>query len=49
MYADFLPSLNPNAYVGLNTFRTAVLFNPASSAAGRSGCGDTGILRRAIF
>lgn len=35
--AEFLPSLNLNAYVGLNAFRTAVLFNPASIAAGLLG------------
>lgn len=32
--AEFLPSLNLSAYVGLNAFRTSVLFNPASMAAG---------------
>lgn len=35
--AEFLPSLNLTAYVGLNAFRTGVLFNPASIAAGLLG------------
>ncbi|WP_461136775.1 TolC family protein [Spirosoma lituiforme] len=35
--AEFLPSLNLNAYLGLNAFRAAVLFNPASIAAGLLG------------
>lgn len=35
--AEFLPSLNLTAYVGLNAFRTAVLFNPGSLAAGLLG------------
>lgn len=35
--AEFLPSLNLTAYVGLNAFRTATLFNPASIAAGLLG------------
>ncbi|WP_375446642.1 TolC family protein [uncultured Fibrella sp.] len=35
--AEFLPSLNLSAYAGLNAFRTAVLFNPGSIAAGLLG------------
>ncbi|WP_461106525.1 TolC family protein [Spirosoma koreense] len=35
--AEFLPSLNLSAYVGLNAFRTAVFVNPASIAAGLLG------------
>ena len=35
--AAFLPSLNLSAYVGLNSFRAASLFNPASIAAGVLG------------
>ncbi|MCX6218807.1 TolC family protein [Spirosoma sp.] len=35
--AEFLPSLNLSAYVGLNSFRAASLFNPASIAAGILG------------
>ncbi|MBO0950723.1 TolC family protein [Fibrella sp. HMF5405] len=35
--AEFLPSLNLSAYVGLNAFRAGVLFNPGSIAAGVLG------------
>lgn len=35
--AEFLPSLNLSAYLGLNAFRTGVLFNPSSIAAGLLG------------
>lgn len=35
--AEFLPALNLSAYTGLNAFRTAVLFNPGSIAAGLLG------------
>ncbi|WP_461129233.1 TolC family protein [Spirosoma aerophilum] len=35
--AEFLPSLNLSAYVGLNSFRAASLFDPASIAAGILG------------
>ncbi|GAB3939631.1 TolC family protein [Spirosoma harenae] len=44
--AEFLPSLNLNAYVGLNAFRTAVLFNPASIAAGLLGGLSAPIINR---
>lgn len=32
--AEFLPSLNLNAYIGVQSFRAETLFNPASLAAG---------------
>ncbi|QJW92317.1 TolC family protein [Spirosoma taeanense] len=35
--AEFLPSLNLSAYLGLNSFRASTLFNPASIAAGLLG------------
>ncbi|SOD92536.1 efflux transporter, outer membrane factor (OMF) lipoprotein, NodT family [Spirosoma fluviale] len=35
--AEFLPSLNLSAYVGLNSFRAASLFDPASIATGILG------------
>ncbi|MBC3785631.1 TolC family protein [Spirosoma utsteinense] len=35
--AQFLPSLNLSAYVGLNSFRAATLLDPASIAAGLLG------------
>ncbi|GAB4000945.1 TolC family protein [Spirosoma daeguense] len=44
--AEFLPSLNLNAYLGLNAFRTAVLFNPASIAAGLLGGLSAPIINR---
>ena len=44
--AEFLPSLNLNAYLGLNAFRTAVLFNPASLAAGLLGGLSAPIINR---
>ncbi|QMW01547.1 TolC family protein [Spirosoma foliorum] len=44
--AEFLPSLNLTAYLGLNAFRTGVLFNPASLAAGLLGGLSAPILNR---
>ncbi|WP_138504759.1 TolC family protein [Spirosoma lacussanchae] len=44
--AEFLPSLNLSAYVGLNAFRTSVLFNPGSIAAGILGGLSAPILNR---
>ena len=35
--AEFLPSLNLSAYLGLNSYRASVLFNPASITAGVLG------------
>jgi multidrug efflux system outer membrane protein len=35
--AEFLPSLNLSAYVGVNSFRAATLFDPTSIAAGLLG------------
>lgn len=44
--AEFLPSLTLNASLGLNSFRTAELFNPASIAAGLLGGLSAPILNR---
>ncbi|WP_026261958.1 TolC family protein [Spirosoma panaciterrae] len=44
--AEFLPSLNLTAYLGLNAFRTSVLFSPASIAAGILGGLSAPILNR---
>ncbi|GAB3768544.1 TolC family protein [Spirosoma horti] len=44
--AEFLPSLNLTAYLGLNAFRTGVLFNPASIATGLLGSLSAPILNR---
>ncbi|GAB4035185.1 TolC family protein [Spirosoma gilvum] len=44
--AEFLPSLNLSAYLGLNAFRPSVLVNPASIAAGLLGGLSAPILNR---
>ncbi|MFD2573628.1 TolC family protein [Spirosoma soli] len=44
--AEFLPSLNLTAYLGLNAFRTSVLVNPGSVAAGLLGGLSAPILNR---
>ena len=44
--AEFLPSLNLSAYVGLNAFRAGVLFNPGSIAAGVLGGLATPVFNR---
>lgn len=47
--AEFLPSLTLNAYAGLNAFRTAVLFNPASVAAGLLGGLSAPVINRRLL